>query len=165
MKRIKDFLELIVALAKAWPYLLLALSYLLAVIAFAVRFSSQLVAFSVPRLLFITVIALALYPIAKFIEALLKSKEQKPFLYKGLLWKLRRFSFQYPTPLCPHEDCGREVFLKSIPTVSVTPISGPFLQANSNYNHIYECPIHGVLSDVPNASIQELREKARLVQK
>ncbi len=164
IKRIKEFLELIVSFGKAWPYLLLALGYLLSIYAFAVKFSSTIVQFSVPRFLLITVITLALYPIAKLIEVLIKSKKQRPFLYKGLLWEPTFLDFGYPTPTCPHEDCGRKIFLKTVPSISVQPISGAFLQASPDYNYIYKCPIHGVL-DVPNLSIRELQEKAKLARK
>lgn len=164
IKRLKEFFEFVVSLMKAWPYLLLVVGYLSSVIAVAIKFSSATVNFSIPRLVLVTVVSFALYPIVKFVETLMRRKEKKNFLYKGLLWKLGFFSFQHPTPICPKKDCGRKVFIKSTPKISITTISGPFLQANSEYDHTYECPIHGSL-DVPNLPIRELQEKAKLSQK
>jgi len=166
MKKLKEFLDLIVSFAKAWRYLLGFLILITSIVAgFATDIAKITVQLKVPLLIMILVTSLALYPIAKFFEWALKKRTVKLFPYNGLMWKPARFSFFYPTPMCPREGCGRQVYYKTEPTISVKPMSGPIsFQAMNTYLNIYECPEHGRLN-IPDIDINELREKAKLFQK
>ena len=163
MKILKELLELIVAIAKAWPYLLGGLLFIVSVIVeLSTGLASVTIQISLSLPVVIIIIALASYPIAKFIEWLIKGKRIEPFIFDGLLWKPSRLSFMYPTPICPHQGCGCRVYYKTDSSVSLRPIHGtPHWQAHNGYIHIYECPQHGRLS-VSNIDIDELRKKAKI---
>lgn len=166
MKKLKEFLDLIVSFAKAWPYLLGFLLLVTSIVAgFATDVAKITIQLKVPLLIMILVFSLALYPIAKFFEWALKKKSVKLFSFSGLMWKPAYFSFFYPTPMCPHAGCSRQVYYKTESSISVKPMSGPITyQAINKYLNIYECPEHGRLN-VPDIDIYELREKAKLFQK
>ncbi len=95
-------------------------------------------------------------------KSLKLKRESRIFQYGGLLWVKPWLRFQYPTPVCPIEGCGREIFYKEDSSLAVRPISKVFLQLGAESNHIYECPKHGNISGVPNIPVNELQEKAKL---
>lgn len=166
MKKLKEFLDLIVSFAKAWRYLLGFLILITSIVTgFATDIAKITIQLKVPLLAMILVISLALYPIAKFFEWLLKKKSVKLFSFSGLMWKPAYLSFFYPTPICPHSGCDCQVYYKTDSSISVKPISGTIhFQARNEYLNFYECPKHGRLN-VPNIDFNELREKAKIFQK
>jgi len=164
MKRIKDFLDLIVTVVKAWPYLLVGLTVVFSIVVWLAGFGATMVQFAMPLPLVVVFIALAIYPIVKTIEWLLRKKSLQVFPFNGLLWKPSRFRFKYPAPICPEKDCGCEVFCKVEQSISIRPVQPGIFEPQAKDHFAYECPVHGVLHDVPDISIRELQIKARLVQ-
>lgn len=163
MKTFKDFLDFVNALVRAWPIMISALALLISIIVGLSSVGTIIFQLSVPLPLLIAASALMLYPIAKVLQWLTR-RTIKPFKYAGLLWKPSRLSFRYPIPLCPRDGCGCEIIFKAVPSVNIETLSGPFLQARSSYRFTYECPIHGILSGVPDSEIAELQRKAWMVQ-
>jgi hypothetical protein len=164
MKRLKEFLELLIALVKAWPILVSGLLLLFSLVISLSRLAKISYQLSIPLPVFIAVAAFIFYPIGKTVQWLM-SKPMKPFNYAGLKWKPSKLSFRYPTPLCPYEGCGYEIIAKADPAVNVERIAGPFIQASGNYHYTFECPIHGVINGTPNEEIVQLQKKARILQK
>lgn len=164
MKRIKDFLDLIVTVVKAWPYLLVGLTFVLSIVAWLAGFGSTMVQFALPLPLVLVFIALAIYPIAKTIVWFLRKRSLQVFPFNGLLWKPSRFRFRYPTPICPEKDCGCEVFCKVEQSNFLRPVQPGIVKQQAKDHFSYECPVHGVLHNVPDIDILELQMKARLVQ-
>ncbi len=163
MKRLKEFLELLVAFVKAWPVFISTFLLLLSLIISVSKLASISIRLSLPLPLIIAVAAFVFYPVGKFIQWLLR-KPSKPFMYSGLLWKPSKLSFRYPTPICPRDGCGCGIIPKVDQAVDVKPISGPFLQPRVTYQYTFECPIHGVISGAPSEDIVLLQKKARMVQ-
>ncbi|MDP1624354.1 MAG: hypothetical protein Q8L64_01145 [bacterium] len=163
MKRIKEFLDFLITLVNAWkvvlPILLLCLSAVFAVL----KIGNKNISINLPVWLVIAIATLALYPFAKLIEHLVNKKRSPNIKVNGLLWKPSLFSFRYPEPLCPHNDCERKVICRVIPPNPlrvVTSIS-EINNAKFEYRYVYECPIHGQINGVPNDEISLLQEKAK----
>jgi hypothetical protein len=163
MKRMKDFLDFLGSLVKAWPALVVIAGLLVSVALAPTQIASTVVSLSIPLPLFIAIAALALYPIAKLVQRLFEHRKQEPFSYSGLLWKPALLGFRYPRPVCPRQDYGCEVSSRSLTPQQEPRISGPFMTIETQYAYAYECPIHGQLS-VSNEPIEELQRKARQVQ-
>ena len=151
MRKLKELLDLIVSLAQAWHYLIWGLLLISSITAgLAINMTSVKVQFTLSLLEIIALVALASYPIAKFVEWLINRNPAAPFSLNGLLWKPARFNFGDPTLICPQQGCGCPVHYKPKLLVSLQPISGTIhLQQSNDYDHIYECPQHGRLN-VPN---------------
>lgn len=171
MRKLKEFLELIVAFARAAPYLFgfIFVSFTVAA-GLSARIQSVTIHFDLPLLYVILFVSLSLYPIAKLAEWIINRNSLPPFDYAGLLWKPSLLGFGYPTPICPFPNCGCRVHYK-VKQLSVidassddprSPKSAIYVQ---NYvdDHIYECPRHNRLS-ISNISISELKTKAKYLQ-
>jgi hypothetical protein len=163
MKRSKDFLDLLGSFVKAWPILVLILAILISLVLELTNIVKITIQLSIPLPALITAIALILYPILKFIQWLV-SKPSKSFRYAGLLWEPSKLSFRYPTPICPRKNCGCVIGCKAVSSISVETNTFPLIQTHDSYRFIFECPIHGVISDVPNEDIAELQKKAKIAQ-
>jgi hypothetical protein len=166
MKRLKEFLDFLITLRQAWPILVWALLLLLSLVLGLTNAANKTIQFSIPLPLLVAAIAFAIYPILKFIQWL-ASKPMKPFENSGLLWKPSKLSFHYPKPLCPKEGCGCEIIVKVVPSVNIGHAAAtnlPILTAHTKYSYTFECPIHGVISGVPDEDIEVLQHKARMVQ-
>ncbi len=164
MKLIKNVLEFIITLIKAWKVVLPVLVFVVAEIVAIMKFSNQNIQFLLPVWATVIIFFLALYPICKFVEFIIGIRTKEKFPLNGLLWKPSPFSFRYPEPLCPKKDCGREVICKIIPPKPFALVQSVSDFENVNYQnqYIYECPIHGRISAVPNEDIRILQKKAKL---
>lgn len=166
MKRLKEFLDFIVSLVQALPYIWGFLVLAVAVIiGLATNIESTTVHVSLSLPLVIALIALAIYPVAKSVEWLFKARSAPPFPYNGLMWKPAWFGFGKPTPFCPVPNCSFEVHHRSEQNLSIRPVSGygPMLQTRTNDMHYYVCPIHGKVAQNEYEE-DELRKMAKSVQ-
>jgi hypothetical protein len=165
MRKLKELFDLIFSIGRAWQYILpIAFVIGTAVYTFVHGTASATIQFRIPFLLFITIILLALYPPAKFLEWAFKKNAPRPFQFFNLLWKPSRWSFIYPSPICPEPGCGYQVIYRIEPRIFMEPVGdGYHKQAITRELHIYECFKHGKLN-VPDISIRELRENARIFQ-
>lgn len=166
MKRLKEFFDLIVALAKAWPYVSGFIILIFTVMAgLAAKIQLITIQVKMPLLLVILFISFSLYPIAKLIEWIISKNIKGSFEYDGLLWKPTWFGFGNPTPICPVLDCGCEIHYKieQSPSVQGDYSISPFFFQKTVYSYIYECPRHNKI-DVSNIDIVELKSKAKLFQ-
>ncbi len=164
MKRIKQILEFLGSLRKAWPILITAVSIIISAILWILEAGRTPVKLSLPLFLVVALMGLCLYPILAILHATIARLRKPPFEYQGLLWRRSFFFFRYPQPLCPIEGCGRDIFIKEIRPPSIQIISGS-VGPNLTSTYEYECALHGQLQSVPNMSIEELQIKARLVQR
>jgi hypothetical protein len=162
MKRLKEFLDLLVSISKAWPIILSVLLAILAVITRFSEFAGQNIVLSLPLWAILLIFALAIYPIGKIIQFIASHKKTPLKRLSGLLWKSTVFG--YPIAVCPREGCGCEVICKEISPPSFHVITGinDLRQASFEYSYEYECPVHGMLSGVPNESMGLLQKKAKL---
>ena len=162
MKRLKEFLDLLVSLSKAWPIIV---SALLAVLAVIIRFSElagQSIVLSLPLWAIFLISALAIYPIGRGIQFIASRKKAPLKQLSGLLWKTPVFGS--PIAICPREGCGCEVICKEIPPPSFHVVTGinDLRKASFEYSYQYECPVHGTLSGTPNEPMGLLQRKAKL---
>jgi hypothetical protein len=144
MKRIKEFLDLLISLVSAWkvvfPILLLVISAIFGVL----ELGNRNISINLPAWAVIVLAVLALYPLAKLVEHTSKRKKSSNIKLYGLLWKPSLLSFRYPKPLCPYNDCGREVICTAIPPNPIRLVTSISELNNMKfeYKYIYECPIH-----------------------
>lgn len=162
MKRLKEFLDLLVSFSKAWPIILSALLIVLAAITRFSKFASQSVALSLPLWALILIVALAIYPLGKLVQFVASRRKAQLKRLNGFLWKTRLIGL--PVAICPREGCGCEVICKEIPPKSLQLITGidDLRKANFEYSYQYECPVHGALGGIPNEPISLLQHKAKL---
>ncbi|MCA9944740.1 MAG: hypothetical protein KC449_14720 [Anaerolineales bacterium] len=87
------------------------------------------------------------------------------FRYGNLLWK-PKFA-RGLVPFCPREGCGCEIVCERIPPPKMQIISSSedVKDLQTSYRYEYTCPLHGVISGVPNVSYERLRRNAKEVQK
>lgn len=164
MKKLKEFFDLLVSFAKAWPIILSILLVILAAIVGFSEFARRSFVFSLPLWVVLLILALATYPIGKLIEFVVLRRQAPLKLLDGLLWKAPLFSFGSPTAICPRQGCGHEVICKEIPPPQIRVITGlnDLHQASFEYTYQYECPIHGHIGGVPNEPMGWLQRKAKL---
>jgi hypothetical protein len=164
MKRIKDFLDFLDTLFSAWKIILPIIVFGFSVILAVSKIGNQNISLNLPVWAIIAVAALALYPPAKLIEYLVRERKTPKIELYGLLWKPNSLSFLTPKPLCPHDDCGRSVICKIIPPNPFKVVSSISEINNTKFEnrYIYECPIHGKISNVPNEEISLLQEKVKM---
>jgi hypothetical protein len=160
---LKGILEFFILLVNAWktfsPLILLVLSKIAAIL----KFSNTTVPLPIWAILIIGV--LALYPIARLLEYGLKRRSTSSVKLYGLLWKEPLLPWQYPVPLCPHNDCGREVVCREIPPPPIQLITNFSDLSNGSrfeYQYAYECPVHGKIDGVPNEDVRLLQHKVML---
>ena len=160
MKVLKQLLELLHTLVKAWPSLVLIVGWLISGALWIMKVGQTTIDFTLPLSIVIVIVTLALYPITKFMQSLF---QRHPFDYSGLRWKPSLLG--YPRPICPIQGCGQRVFSKAVvppPVQVVRPNDWGRVQMTTSYQ--YECPTHGKLSGVPDWSLDELLRKAKSVQ-
>ena len=164
MKRIREFLDLLVSISKAWPIIVSALLVILATITRFSKVAGKSIVLSLPLWGLILIVALATYPLGKLVQYVVLRRKIPFKRLNGLLWKFSILAFGFPTAICPHDECGREVICKEIPPPPFQIVSGmnDLRNASFEYSYQYECPVHGVLGGVPNEPIGLLRRKARL---
>ena len=95
-----------------------------------------------------------------------KQNVGKYFKYKGLLWKRGRFRFQYPTPICPIDNCYRPIDSYRInpPQYLISSNLGEmqdFLNKQNTYQYVYKCPLHGEIQNTSNESPNDLTRQAK----
>ena len=165
MKKLKDFLDLLVSFAKAWPIILSVLLFISSAIVGFSKFASKRLVFSLPIWAVLLILALMAYPIGMVIKWIILQRKATPKLVNGLLWEAPLFSFGTPKAICPRQECGHKIFCKEIPPPQVHLITSrkDFQQANFEYSYQYECPIHGHIRGVPNEPLEWLERKAMLV--
>lgn len=165
MKKLKEFLDLLVSIVKVWPIILSVLLFISSVIVGLSKFASTNLVFSLPIWAVLLILALMVYPIGMVIKWIILQRKAPPKHVNGLLWKAPLFSFGTPTAICPRQGCGHEIFCKEIPPPQVHLITRTkdFHQANFEYSYQYECPIHGHIGGVPNEPLEWLERKAMLV--
>jgi hypothetical protein len=162
-KRFKELVELLVNLQKLAPLLLGTLVIVVSIVAGLAGIGRLSVQINLPLPVIIAVSALALYPVAKFVQWWFRPL--KPFGYSGLLWRPSHLSFGFPIPLCPHENCGCEVFCEGKPPPALQFIGvGTSNRIVTEETFIYECPIHGRVGGIPNEDVAVLQRKAKLLQ-
>jgi hypothetical protein len=164
MKTLKQILDLLGSLLKAWPLLITILGVIVSVILWIFKIGQTPVFFSIPLSLAVVIAGLCMYPVLLVLRFIVVRIRKPSFQYQGLLWKPSLFSFRYPQPLCPINGCGHEIFIKKIPPSPIQVTRGlTGLRITSTYE--YECVIHGKLQSVPDISIEELQIKAKLFQR
>jgi hypothetical protein len=126
MKRMKDFLDFLGSLVKAWPALVVIAGLLVSVALAPTQIASTVVSLSIPLPLFIAIAALALYPIAKLVQRLFEHRKQEPFSYSGLLWKPALLGFRYPRP---------------VSHVKTAVVKYPVDHSHLSKNHAYQVPL------------------------
>ena len=164
MKRIREILDTLITLVAAgkviWPWLLIIASGVLAIW----RFGNRKVL--LPIWLVVLASAIFIYVVAWFLLRLM-GRRQHPFRLYGLLWRQPLLPFRFPVPLCPREGCGREVICKQVPPPSLQLVRSlsEWKSLDLQPHYIYECPIHGEISGVPDEDIELLQRKAKLAMK
>lgn len=164
MNIIKSFNDLVSAIKAVWPVLVVVAAFVCSIIVGLMGFGQTIVPLSLPLFVVIAFIALAVYPIIKAIEWLLKKKPVQNFEYSGLLWIPARLRFNNPKAICPEQDCGCEVLTRTERLPSIRKIQSRLVMPEMNDHYTYLCPIHGVLSNVPDISPDSLFMRAKIVQ-
>jgi Na+-transporting methylmalonyl-CoA/oxaloacetate decarboxylase gamma subunit len=165
MKKLKEFLDLLVSFTKAWPIILSVLLLIFSAIVGVSEFAGRSFEFSLPLWAVLFILALTAYPIGKLIEFIVLRRKAPLKLVGGLLWKAPFLSIGAPTAICPRQGCGHEVICKEIPPPQfhvITPRNN-IQQANFEYSYQYECPIHGRIGGIPNEPMELLQRKAKIV--
>lgn len=144
MKTLKALIDLIVAIYKGWPQLSRFIVLVVLVIAgLLAKIESIIININLPLLVIIFLGSLAAYAPLKLIEWTILQTKRPLFQYRDLLWKPLLFSFQEPTPICPHNNCGLKISCRTEQDISFRPSQMPgVFQASPNYIYIYECPQH-----------------------
>jgi len=161
MKFLKQLLDLLHSIVKAWPSLILIAGWLISGILWLVRIGQTTIDFTLPLSIVIVIVTLVLYSITKVAQSLF---QQHPFEYSGLRWRPSLLGHVHP--ICPIQDCGQKVFPKAVappPVQVVRPSDWGKVQMTTSYQ--YECPTHGRIDGVPNWPPDELRSKAKAVQR
>ncbi|HEX8990246.1 MAG TPA: hypothetical protein VF784_01085 [Anaerolineales bacterium] len=166
IKRLTEWLNLITAAGQALPYVIAAGAFIGVVLKWlAGTLWAASVQLRFPLLLVIAIVSLAIYPLAKLLEWVVKKDAAAPFEYSGVLWRPSRLSFRYPTALCLQPSCGRELFHKSESKQSVEQGQhGWDYYPKLTTTHFLECPEHGRVWQ-GDSDLDELRAKARSMQK
>jgi hypothetical protein len=163
MKTLKQILDLLGSLLKAWPLLITILGVFVSAILWIFKVGQTSVQFSIPLSLILVIVGLCMYPVLLFLRFIVVRMRKPSFLYQGLLWKPSLLFFKYPQPLCPINGCGHKIFIKMIPPPPIQVTRGlTGLRITNTYE--YECVIHGRLQSVPDMPIEELQIKAKLIQ-
>jgi len=160
MKRITDFLNLLVSIAKARWILLLGFATVLSILVWLRNKLFLVVEIRLPIIAIISFVVLGSYPVAKLFEWLLARKPISPVQYRGLLWKPSRLRFRYPTPLCPRCKCKIIFRVERKSMYLVQSIRDIENAQDKMIQYIYECPNHGILP-VPNEPVDYLQELAQ----
>lgn len=165
MKKLKEFFDLLVSFAKAWPIIISVLLFILSLIVRFSEFARRSFVFSLPIWAVLLILALIAYPIGKLIEFIVLRRKAPLKLINGLLWKAPLLLIGAPKPICPRKGCGHEVICIEIPPPQFHLItrSNDMQQANFEYSFQYECPIHGRIGGVPNEPLELLQHKAKLI--
>jgi hypothetical protein len=161
MQLLKQLLDFLNSLVKAWPSLVIIIGGVSSAVLWLMQVGQTTVAFSLPLSVVVIILTLALYPITKVVQSIV---QRSSFEYSGLLWKPSFLG--YPCPVCPIQGCGQRVFAKVIqppPVQVVRPNDWGKVQMTMHYQ--YECPLHGKIDSVPNWPIDELRKKAKSIQR
>jgi hypothetical protein len=165
MKRIKEFLELLIAFVTAWKLIVLpAVGLIVSIVIVAWKFGSKTINVTLPIWTIPVFVFLVLYLIANLIAYIRKRRKSTLFLYKGLYWKKPIFGFLNLTPICPIEGCGREVSCFRKDPTQWRTIGGHIngvSDINETTHFSYECPKHGRLLRVPDISIRRLHEEVK----
>lgn len=117
---------------------------------------------TLPRWGILVLVGFAIYGPLRFAEYAFNKYRKPVFSYAGMKWKPAFFSFQYPTPLCPH--CERDVISKINYPPPVLVARAHDLERKLQTTYSYECPIHGKIYGPIDMSLKELLERARIVQ-
>ena len=109
----------------------------------------------------------------KFISEVFQKGQSKPnasrgnyIKYKGLIWKPTWFGLRLPVPLCPRENCERPVYHERdyppryLISANLQEMQ-EFLIKQNTYKNVYRCPVHGVLHEVLDIELGELKREAR----
>ncbi len=165
IKRLTEWLNLITAAGRALPYVIAAGAFIGVLLKWLAG-TLWAVSVQLPLLLVIAIVSLAVYPLAKLLEWVVKKDAAVPFEYSGVLWRPSRLSFHYPTALCPVRGCERELFHTSERKPSLEPISphGWDLYAKVATIYYLECPEHGRVWQ-GDSDLNELQAKARSMQR
>jgi hypothetical protein len=144
-------------LLAAWPVLiLLALAF---IIALGWLRDRLLATVDLPLIALLVIGTLALYPLLKLLEWIFLRKEPQPIELGGLSWKPSRWSFRYPTPICPRCKCEVHYHEKLAPQL-VDSLVGIRRALDNPVEHVYECPnCHRLPID--NRPIHDLQKLAR----
>jgi hypothetical protein len=163
MKRFKELLDFLITLVTAWKVVLPVLLIVGSAIWTVLKYGKILITVTLPIWVILVIGILAVYPLAKLIEYLLKHRRPSDFILNGLLWHAPLLPFRSPIALCPQKDCGCRVICKVIPPQHYRVVS-TISEMNSlrfENRYVYECPIHGEIAGVPNEEPNLLREKAK----
>jgi hypothetical protein len=169
MKKIKEYLNLISAIYNAWPVVLIIASFIGAAISYLTGIGNRIIAIWLPLWVVVLIFGFSLYPFAKLIQWFFVKRQEPLFLYQNFLWKTGLFSFRYPIPICPRENCGCQVICRPEDKPSVSNSDHPIYGSAVLFpvikrRYIYECPRHGQLFQLED-SIKDLQEKAWLSRK
>jgi hypothetical protein len=161
MKILKQILELFNSVVKSWPSVVIVIGWLSSFVLWLVHIGQTPVSVSLPLSIVITILTIALYPIAKVVQSVY---QRSPFPYQGLMWEPKLWGC--PLPIRPMQGCGQKVFAKNIPPRLVQVVRPNDWEKNPmKIHHQYECPLHGTITSVPDWPIDELRKKAKSVQR
>ena len=162
MKKLKELLDLLVSMAKAWPIIIAVLLVIVAAITRFSKFASQSITLSLPIWALILIAALAIYLLGKLFQFIASRRKGPLKQLNGLLCKTPVFGS--PIAVCPRKGCGCEVICMEIPPPPLKYVAtvNDLQKARFEYSYEYECPVHGVLNGIPNEHINLLRKKAKL---
>ena len=160
IKRITEFLNLLISIVKARWILLLGFSAIFSLFIWLRNKLFIVVEMRLPVIGIVVIVALCAYPIAKFIEWQIVRNRRLPVHFRGLVWTPSRLRFRYPKPLCPHCKC-EIVYRVERKSMHIVQSIRDFDKVQNNLvRHIFECPNHGVLQ-IPNEPMRYLQELAR----
>ena len=142
IRKITGFLDLIITFIKAWGKLLVVFLFVISILIWLRERLFLNVVINLPVFVFVLILSLAIYPVAKFVEWMFFRKQKPLIEFTGLLWKPSRFSFRNPTPLCP--KCkSRLLILTEYDSVHLVRSVQDIENLNRKLErHIYECPNH-----------------------
>ncbi|MCP4140841.1 MAG: hypothetical protein GY755_11220 [Chloroflexi bacterium] len=162
IKRISEFLDLLVSVVKARWILLIFFGAILSALLWIRNKLFFMIEIQIPIIATVFIGLLVLYPAAKFLEWLLDKKQNLPIPYEGLLWRPSRLRFRYPTALCPHCEC-EVLFQEERNSMFIVQSRQDFENIPDKMaQYIYQCPTHGVLP-VSNKHLSQLQELAKIL--
>lgn len=162
MKTVREVIGAIADLLKITPFLLgvivAILIIALSILSIILRLASVVV--SLPFPLFVLLLVLAAYPVAKLIESQIQgNRKDQPQMYNQILWKRSRNPLsRTPIPLCPY--CQRRLYIYRVPqqAVLITNVSRGLPSMNDQFTYI--CPEHNqvLVTEIKPDVIAELAQ-------
>ena len=167
MKWIKKFINLMVDLVTTWKVIYPILMVIIGKLTNLFNFSAKIITIDLPLWILVILSILAFYPIGNLMKYLFSRRNISFEKHYGLRWKRPIFPLVNPQPYCSHSDCECKVFCTVTPPKPTQIIASfnDMKNLDSRYHYRYECPKHGILSDIPDEDIEWLRKKAREVLK